>query len=752
MAGGEGMRLRPLTVNTPKPLVPLLGKPVMGYAVDLLKRHGMTRIGATLWYLPRKIREAFKRGEAWGVQMRYFEETAPLGTAGSVKLARDQLQDTFFVLSGDGLTDCDLTKALDFHRRKKALATLVLKRVGVPLPYGVVLTDQDQRITRFIEKPAWSRVYSDLVNTGIYILEPAVFSHIPDTGMPDFGKDIFPQLVAEGLPVYGFETDGYWCDVGNLNAYLEAQQALLRGEVSLPHAQGVAPDARIDPTARIEGSCLIGAGAVIGPGAVIRNAVIGEKCVIGPGALVDSSCLWRGAAVQEKARVCGSVLCDGAVARQGADLGAGCVLGGYSAAGPFSMLRPGVKVWPHAKVAPGAVVSAGIVSSAPQGCRWTSRGADCDTPENICSLCSAFVQLTGARQLMAAGEKSDAVLSLTAGALGAAGARVLSAGEMTETMLSTLVPTLRLDGGIFVSGQTLRFLDGAGVPVGPKTTSAMDGCVLRQEAPPSFINPGAVIRLTGAEDIYLSRIMPSHSARPLWSPVGVYCDSPFLLRLAQHALRRMDVRSARFGPAREREAQGDEVGFLLSETGDSVAVFTADGAIAAEQKTMLLLWLCCQQSGALYDVPGVPRLAASIASLQQADDSPACLHQRLVLRDGLAAMLAICDALRQGPLKSLLENLPEAHILSMDVACSTKDKGRILHSLCDHVTLPHTLGEGVRVKHETGYATIVPDNYRNLVRVTGEAASSELARELCDFYLDEIKKITQEKTENATMP
>ena len=209
MAGGEGTRLRPLTCHIPKPLVPLLGEPVMGYSIKLLKENGVRDIGATLWYQPEKIRHAFGGGEGYGVSLRYYEETEPLGTAGSVKMAKDEIKEPFFVLSGDGLTDCDLNDALRFHREKKALATLVLKRVPIPLAFGVVMTDGESRVTRFIEKPGWSRVFSDLVNTGTYILSPEIFDYIPDTGAPDFGKDIFPALLAGGLPVYGYETQGY---------------------------------------------------------------------------------------------------------------------------------------------------------------------------------------------------------------------------------------------------------------------------------------------------------------------------------------------------------------------------------------------------------------------------------------------------------------------------------------------------------------------------------------------------------------
>ena len=160
------------------------------------------------------------------------------------------------------------------------------------------------------------------------------------------------------------------------------------------------------------------------------------------------------------------------------------------------------------------------------------------------------------------------------------------------------------------------------------------------------------------------------------------------------------------------------------------------------------MWLCYQQAGALYDLPGVPRTSAQIAPLLLPDGSEGCIRQRLILRDGLAAMLTICGGMRETPLPDMLRQLPEAHILTMDVACEKRDKGRILHALCDRITQPHTLGEGVRVEHEKGFASIVPDNYRDLVRVTGEAASSEFARELCDFYLDEIKKITRKESES----
>ena len=743
MAGGEGVRLRPLTSHLPKPLCPLLGEPVMGYALKLLKAHGVTEIGATLWYQPQKIRRAFRKGEEYGVRLRYFEEREPLGTAGSVKLAKKQLTDTFFVLSGDGLTDCDLTAALQFHRQKKALATLVLKRVSVPLPYGVVLTDGDSRVTRFIEKPDWKKVFSNLVNTGVYILEPDIFDYIPDAGTPDFGKDIFPALLSGGLPVYGYETEGYWCDVGDQKAYLQAQMDLLSGKVALPHAEGISKTAQVHGSAKIEGLCWVGEKAVIGPGAYLRDAVIGPGAYAGPGAVIERSCLWEDAVVQDKARVQGSVLCDGASVRAGAEIPDGCALGQRAVAGAYATLRPGVKIWPHFRAAPGAVVDQSIVSGDWNAPEWTDRGAVCETAECACGLCAAFVKVSGASRIMTGCGGSSSMEAIAAGALSAAGARVQSGGKMTRPMLGALIRALRLDGGVYANGQLLLFLDRNGFPLPAKQTAAMNACVSRQEAPPAFSLPGSISRFQGGEEVYLAQTLPPDSFTPLFAPVAVFSDSEFLCRLAQEGLRRMGVRDVRTGRLNEAQLKNGETGFLLPGDGESVTAFTLNRALSPEQKTLLLLALFYQRTGKLFDLPGVPRAANGIAPLGLPDESRECAALRALLSDGMAALFLLADGLRQGPLELLTRGLPETHILTRDIPCAPKDKGRVLHALCTGTALPRVLGEGVRISHENGCATIVPDAHKSLVRVMSEAASSEFAEELCHLYAEKIKSLIQ---------
>lgn len=742
MAGGEGVRLRPLTVYLPKPLVPLAGEPVMGYALRLLRAHGVEDVGATLWYRPRDIRARFGKGEEYGVKLRYYEESRPMGTAGSMKMAKDHLKGTFFVLSGDCLTDCDLTAALAFHRERKALATLVLRRVRVPLPYGVVLCGEDGRITRFIEKPAWNRVFSNLVNTGVYILEPDIFDRIPDQGAPDFGRDIFPALVADGLPVYGFETAAYWCDVGDLKAYLSAQRALLQGETSFSAAEGPDPLARVDPSARLEGPCAVGRGSVIGEGAVIRSSVIGEGCRVGSGAVVENSCLWDRASVGEKARITGSVLCRGAAARQGTEMADGCALGDAAVAGAHARLLPGVRIWPHLKALPEATVKRSLVSGDSVTPQWTAKGVLCDTAEDACVFMRAYARLIGARRVIAGGEKESAALCrVLCGALAGQGVRVIWTGEASRSMLRLLTRELGLDGGVFAGGHAVEMLGAGGLPLEPARTAALNALVLRGENEGEFSCPGEVTDFSGGEEIYLSRLLPPGD-KPLLSPVTAVCENPFLRDTARRGLERMGARLARVAAELPGQGQPGETQIVLNAGGELVQVLWEGKPVEEGRKELLLLRLIRKRNGRLYDLPATPRAAAQLSPLLPPDGSDACFYQRLILDDGLAALFLLCGALKEGALDSLLSALPEAYIRTRDIPCLPQDKGRVLHALCGGSTLPREMGDGVRFRHETGSATVAPDAYRNAVRITAEAARYELAEELCDFYQEQIKHVT----------
>jgi len=222
MAGGEGSRLRPLTINRPKPMVSIVNKPCLGHIFDLLKAHGIYDAFVTLQYLASQIQDSFGDGGSVGMRLRYSVEESPLGTGGSVRQIGDALSETFIVISGDALTDIDLTKVIAFHKERKAAVTLTLYHVPNPLEYGVVITNDDGRITKFLEKPSWGEVFSDTINTGIYVIEPRVMERYKVGEAFDFSKDLFPQLLADGELLYGYIASGYWTDVGSIPEYARA--------------------------------------------------------------------------------------------------------------------------------------------------------------------------------------------------------------------------------------------------------------------------------------------------------------------------------------------------------------------------------------------------------------------------------------------------------------------------------------------------------------------------------------------------
>src|SRR3954453_873449 len=249
MAGGEGTRLRPLTSNQPKPMVPIVGKPCMEHILELLRDHGFQEIVVTVAFLPQSIRSYFGDGSSLGVEIEYSVEETPLGTGGSVRLARDRPEATTLIISGDALCDIDLTQLVEFHRERNAAVTIGLKSVENPLEFGIVVTDEDGRVERFLEKPGWGQVFSDTINTGIYVIEPEVLKHVPRNRPYDFSKELFPLLLEMGRPIYGHVCDGYWQDIGNLDQFRQANFDALEEKVRLQI-----------PGIRIRGNVWIGEG------------------------------------------------------------------------------------------------------------------------------------------------------------------------------------------------------------------------------------------------------------------------------------------------------------------------------------------------------------------------------------------------------------------------------------------------------------------------------------------------------------
>ncbi|MCL4312618.1 MAG: sugar phosphate nucleotidyltransferase [Actinobacteria bacterium] len=375
MAGGEGTRLKPLTSNQPKPMLPIANRPMMEHVVALLRQHGFTDIVVTVAYMANAIRTYFGDGSEFGVRMVYATEERPLGTAGSVMNAREELNEPFLVISGDVLTDLDLTSLAEFHKSRGCIATIAIKAVENPLEFGIVITHPDGSIVRFLEKPGWGEVFSDTINTGVYILEPEIFDFIPEAKMCDFAGDVFPALLAAGKPLFGCPSDGYWEDVGTLDAYVRAHQDIMDGKVQVdiegfPLRPGIwlGEGAEVDPNANLEGPAIIGDNCVIGPEAHIgRYSVIGRNTRVKSGAFIERSVVHDNAYLGQGVRLSGCVVGRSSDLRQGVICEEGVVLGEECFVGAQAVVKAGVKIYPFKTVESGAIVNSSIV--------WESRGA-----------------------------------------------------------------------------------------------------------------------------------------------------------------------------------------------------------------------------------------------------------------------------------------------------------------------------------------------------------------------------------------
>ncbi len=369
MAGGAGSRLRPLTCKRPKPLVPVANRPVMEYCVDLLRDLGIKKVGVTLQYMPRMIEEYFGDGSDYGLRLHYFIEDKPLGTAGSVKNAAAILDNTFIVISGDALTDFDLRPALKMHRECGSLATLVLTTVDNPLEYGVVITNPDGSIRAFLEKPSWGEVFSDQVNTGIYILEPEILDLIPKGHPYDFSRDLFPKILAEKRPLYGVTTAGYWCDIGNLSQYRQAQEDILYGRVKVKiigteQENKIIVDvgAHIDSQAHIEGPALIGAHCRIGPGAIVGpGTVLGPYTQVGERASLKKAIIWDNVYIGPDAGLRGAVICSKSSIGKQAQVFEDGVIGDGCQVEAGVEVQQKVKIWPQKCLGQETIVNESLI-------------------------------------------------------------------------------------------------------------------------------------------------------------------------------------------------------------------------------------------------------------------------------------------------------------------------------------------------------------------------------------------------------
>ena len=345
LAGGKGTRLRPLTIHTPKPIVPIFNRPFLHYQIDLLKQvPEIDEVILSLNYQPRRIEEIFGDGSDLGIKIRYVVEPAPLGTAGAIKYAGDQVTGSVVVFNGDVLTAIDLAAVLRLHRERRARATIVLTPVQNPSAYGLVETDAAGNIRRFVEKPSPEQITTNHINAGIYVLEPDTFDRIPSNVSFSIERSYFPSLIERGETFVAYVYDGYWIDIGTPEKYMQVHRDIMDGRFQASPFAGVpgprafvAPDARVEEGAVVESPCFIDEGVLVKAGARIGPySVIGRQCQIEEEARVEGAVIWQNGRIGRDAFLSGAVIGRNCHIGRSCQVGPGAVLGDKSSLTDYS--------------------------------------------------------------------------------------------------------------------------------------------------------------------------------------------------------------------------------------------------------------------------------------------------------------------------------------------------------------------------------------------------------------------------------
>ncbi|BAA30810.1 sugar phosphate nucleotidyltransferase [Pyrococcus horikoshii] len=353
LAGGKGTRLLPLTVYRPKPMIPFFNKPLMEYMLMNLIGIGVEEIIVLVGYLKEKIIEYFGRGDKFGVEIKYSNgENIKLGTAGALKKAEKFIDDTFIVASSDVLTNLSFDSFIRFHREKGGIATMALTKVEDPTPYGVAVLDNENRILYFKEKPKREEAPSNLVNAGIYIFEPEILDLIPRGKAFDFSLDLFPKMLEEGIPIYGFPFDEYWNDVGRPSTYLQATEDVFLGKLRLPQINVGRDKGNIERG----GSLFTGSKCLIRNPKIVGFAVLGNNVKVGRDVKIERSVIFSNVTIEDEVEIREAIIGENVYIGRGAVIEPGSVIGDNSVIEEYSKIGANVKIWTDSKVGRESIV------------------------------------------------------------------------------------------------------------------------------------------------------------------------------------------------------------------------------------------------------------------------------------------------------------------------------------------------------------------------------------------------------------
>lgn len=798
MAGGKGTRLRPLTSNMPKPMVPLLGRPCMEYMIQLLKRHGITDIAVTLQYLPEAIKSYFGDGSEFGVNIVYFEEKFPLGTAGSVKNCVEFLDDRFLVISGDALTDFDLQKAVHYHSSQQAMATIVLTQVENPLEYGVVMTDDAGNITRFLEKPTWSEVFSDTVNTGIYILEPQVLDLLEKDVEFDFSKDLFPILLKEKQKLMGYTAEGYWSDIGSLEVYRQAQFDMLDNKVKMEwKAKEIAPqvyaeeDVRIADVHSIASPAYFGRGTFIEKGArVDRYTVLGRHNIVKEGAQISKSIFWDHNYIGKNAEIQGASICHHAFLSDDCLLSEGVVMGDDCRIGEKARVKAGVKIWPNKDVESNSTVHSSLIwgvklSRNLFGAHGIKGIPNVDiTPDFAARLASAMATVfkSGATVSLSSCPHSFSrliKLSIMVG-LHAAGIHTVDFGTAITAASRYGIRAYNVDWGIHVNSDSgkdgatyIEVLDQKGIPVCKGVERKIEQAYWQEDfvrATTDQIGMNRHQPVVGDDylaalkrEIVIDKVLASKFV------IVLDYDPQILGNTAMSLLSSMGCQVLQIC-SRDRSHLGElmdtvkknkaDLGIRMDQDARHYSLVTNEGKIISEDMMIALHLLMHSQTdsgaqpfrlGIAVSAPReMERLAGQLnAEVMRTKENTRDMMQMVKglnfqpLFDAFYTMVKVIGYLAERGigLSEVIAELPDFHMARQAVFCDWKNKGKVMRMMMEETKGKQVeLLDGIKVYDSDGWVLIVPDMDQPHFRVITQGASKEIASTLAKTYAERIQK------------
>ena len=756
LAGGTETNLRPLTCDIPKPMIRLCGRPVIQYMVELLERHGCREMAVSVYYLPEKVRE-WTRMCPRSIPLEICEAEKPMGTAGSVRQAirgwYPRLGEELVVADSQVLTDVDIGAALTFHRETGAAVTLVICRVNNSRDYTPVDTDEEGRVTGFSETAVWNREGREIGDTGIYILSPEVFPYIPDSTASDFLRDVFPQLLKDGLPIFAYEDTGYWNGLRSFPEILSAQRDLLEGRVrtALSPDNGIvmaggrpAGNYAIHPPVYIGRDVKIGTGAQIGP-----FAVIDDGCHIGHNAKIRGSVLMPSAYMGDRAAMTGTLLCHGASVGRGASLFEGVVIGEGGAVGEYASVNPDVRVWPGKQIEANACQRENLRYGRVQPALFDETGIVGETgaeltPELCARLGAAIGSLERGAKVAVGCSRDKAAealkLALISGIL-SSGGRVWDFGPGIEPQFDYFVNFSMIHTGVYIAG-------------GPR------GCV-RLSA------NGGLPALRVTEREVERRLADGDFIRTGWDSIQEAADMSGMRQLYRQELISMapdglggmcaEVRGSDREPVKLLHSVLSTIGcsmegglrLHLGTGGRRLSVFDPIAGYIWPERVLAINCLMEVKQGhdlALpYDAPAALEQMAKAYGVKikryytcpigRSDGEARRLAaSQPWVRDGLMMAVRLLSWMKryQITISDLLEELPVFAVNEKAMACPI-EPAEVLRKLSEEPgsQCPGELWEGTRMVRNQGVVSVRPSKLGKSLILTAEAADTETAAELC---------------------